>query len=1400
MILYPAWYKAHGVRTLQMLPVPPLSSLEKLQLPGNAILHYLPQDDVEYGIASDDYILRDTSRNVMVEHITDLASSKGNPRSTMLPSKKLISDYHHRYRRLRPLRKLESVLGNQKAIVVENYAMLTHLYRYVTSFFTSYYRWFNIQASMWKRVEELTKITDRQQFVMMKLPQYLPKLSALNLAKNSITKTSIEPFGSNELMNILDFWIWLSERRSESAMGNLSREALEKINVIWVEGSRWTVINLGMLDTWRRESNLQEIENGNPKAKKGGLKDVDISKRFLRMLMTIFEARTVGDGSVISEIVNDKVAEANNEKVIEGSAKDSIDELSPNEEDNVPDIEVIDDSEIEKDLEALEQAAAKAEEARSLARAVEAYEQKDTPPESGVTELCDKLADAGMLSAAEYRRYNVLAGRYKELPNPFGEGTLEAALTIHPDDIKIEKASEIPDIETVFDKSMLKSTLIDFDSRYVQKVLPKDVANAVIGIQRAGVAVTKFEVERIEDAMNEYDAYTVRLVPVGGAPSTVRFRLPVIGEDGTFKANGVKCRMRKQRADMPIRKTTPSRVALTSYYSKTFVDRSARSVYNYPGWLTNQIVAMGVDEANSDVTELRLSNVYVSDVTLPRIYTILAHRFRSFKAGQYELFFDYKRRSEFFGEEAIALHEGKGMTLVGKKGKDFIVVDDNDSFYLVKGKELEVIGNVFDIVPVDASRAPVEFAEVKVFGKAIPVGVALAYHFGFEKLLKTLKVEPRRHARGERIKAEANEFAIHFNDETLIFSKEDRLAAMMLGGFHQYREAIRNYSVYDFDNKDVYYNVLEANGIGVRYIREMDLMFQLFVDHITKELLVEMKEPTDFVGLLIRSCELLLTDHHPDETDMEYMRIRGYERLAGAVYNELVKSTRLYSARPIGSGAAIEVNPQAVWQSVLQDASLGLVEESNPIHNLKEKEVVTYAGTGGRSSRSMVKRSRIYHENDMGVISEATVDSSDVAVITYLTANPNFNTLRGTTRRYDKKEDGPTNLLSTSALLAPAATHDDPKRVNFIGIQQSAGIAAKGYRATPLRTGYEQVIAHRTDDLFAYTAKGKGTIVSMDEKHIVVEYADGSKKSIELGRRFGVSAGTTLPHEVISELKVGDKVKEGDIVAYNKDFFEKDYLNPKQVLWKAGVLAKTAIFECTNTLEDSSVISEKLANELTTSITKVRSIVLKFDQTVRNLVKVGTDVDFESILCTIEDPVTADNKLFDDESLDTLRAVSAQTPRAKYIGKVERIEVFYNGDKEDMSESLRSIAGASDRFLSKLSKNLGKENSIDGRVDGSLRVEGNPLEIDTLVIRVYITGDVPAGVGDKGVFANQMKTIFGRVMSGVNKTESGEDIDAIFGYRSISDRIVLSPELIGTTNTLLGFIGKQAVKIYRGEK
>ena len=360
-------------------------------------------------------------------------------------------------------------------------------------------------------------------------------------------------------------------------------------------------------------------------------------------------------------------------------------------------------------------------------------------------------------------------------------------------------------------------------------------------------------------------------------------------------------------------------------------------------------------------------------------------------------------------------------------------------------------------------------------------------------------------------------------------------------------------------------------------------------------------------------------------------------------------------------------------------------------------------------------------------------------------------------------------------------------------------IPAEGYRPSPLRTGYERMIPHRVDDLFAYTAKQDGEITKKDKYHVAVTYKDGSEVKVELGRRYGTVPGTTIPHDVVCDLNVGAKVKEGDAISYNAGFFETDPLNPNQVLMRTGIMAKTAIVERSHTWEDASVISEKLAEKLGTKITKIRTIFVRFDQTIRNLVSPGTNVDLETILCTIEDAVTANNDLFDEESLDSLRMMSSNTPKAKISGAVERVEVFYHGDYEDMSESLLTIAKVADKERIKRLKALGKTQT-SGQVDGNVRVEKDPLELDSMAIRVYITQRLGAGVGDKGVLGNQMKTVFSNVMTGENQTESGVELDAMFSYLSISNRIILSPEVMGTTNTLLRIMSKKVAERYFSKK
>lgn len=287
-----------------------------------------------------------------------------------------------------------------------------------------------------------------------------------------------------------------------------------------------------------------------------------------------------------------------------------------------------------------------------------------------------------------------------------------------------------------------------------------------------------------------------------------------------------------------------------------------------------------------------------------------------------------------------------------------------------------------------------------------------------------------------------------------------------------------------------------------------------------------------------------------------------------------------------------------------------------------------------------------------------------------------------------------------------------------------------GYAQPQIRTGYEQVLPHRTSDLFAMTAKKPGKVISVSEHGIIVQY-DGDEKptGYELGRRFGNAAGLVIPHSVKTDMIPGQVFKTSELICYNTGFFEKDLFNPNDVVWKSGIMVKTALMESNATLDDSSAISRRAAKLLSTSTTKVKYIVVNFDQSIRRLVKPGDKVESESILCVIEDAITAESGLFDEESLDTLRILSAQTPQAKTIGKIERIEVFYNGMIEDMSDSLRSIVTTYDREFSKRNRAAGK-TAYTGSVDEGFRIEGDPLSLDTLAIKVYITGEVPAGVGD----------------------------------------------------------------------
>jgi hypothetical protein len=314
---------------------------------------------------------------------------------------------------------------------------------------------------------------------------------------------------------------------------------------------------------------------------------------------------------------------------------------------------------------------------------------------------------------------------------------------------------------------------------------------------------------------------------------------------------------------------------------------------------------------------------------------------------------------------------------------------------------------------------------------------------------------------------------------------------------------------------------------------------------------------------------------------------------------------------------------------------------------------------------------------------------------------------------------------------------------------------------------------------------------------LTIEYNDGKRDVFELGKKHGIVSGTTIPHTIVTDLKAGDKVKAGDVVAWNNGFFARDIFDKGLVTYKAGVIGKVALWESSDTIEDGCVISTTLIDKLTTDISYCKPMIIDFTTAVHNLVKVGDKVEYDSILCTLEDAVSSGLTESDPEAIAALRQIAASNPKAKTYGTVTAIEVVYFGKFENMHPTLQSIVKEDNKRRKIRSVSLQDGSAETGEIDEAVQWGGTKLLAGNVGIKIYIDKELGIGAGDKLVFSNALKTTISRVDTNPIISEKGEVIDANFGYQSVADRIVVSPEISGTMNVILKSLSTEMVNIYK---
>lgn len=1055
--------KNYGVIEVGKLQHPKLWPMAKFDLPQECVVQFFDDNSAVRGPNSSDPMFAKNTGKTYIEHVIQLGAFEGNPRRSEILPTRMQDDYRRQNKFFKPMRKDEALLLNPLNVLICNYNMLDPQWKYTTNFKSTYQRWNNNQQTFWQHVVSVHRRLGWNQIIDIDLPEKMPELAEFNRMAKAATTDTLELFRTRAQLNAFDLFRWLGADRASSHMSIIPEDALDKMILLFRIRSSFFVLSLGDLDRWRSDPEI--------KADKGLATD-QIQRRFLSLMSALVEynnsteglpAELAMDVAVRSELdVEEPDSEAGTGelggKEIEADfdvelEEQELAEVPVEEADNTPLLADLDFGDMVKtytapqqgmfttrlDIEKDELAEAASRPTGSVQLQVpdakedpiQADIEEQDPLISGVTAPAYEMYKAGMISASTYEKAKKDAMSYLTMPDPFGSGkTFAEAMVINPEDMLIPEEYAYPDKDTVLDKSMLGSKLKAVQRKYNDVLLKKDMLNAVLSVQKQGAAVIKYEIEEVRDSMNHYQIHTVVLKSVKGKSSPIRFRVPVIDRDGRFRSNGVTYRQRLQRGDIPIRKVAPARVALTSYMNKTFVTRSDLAVYNYDNWLLRQIRNRGRNNEDDSVDGVLYAEIDQSTYVLPRIYSALGRAFRGFRSRKNTFYFKYDDRAEYFKKNFnldISGHETDKYIVAGIYDKKSpILLDSNGTFYLKEQGELEPMGTILEIVGIDMATAPLEAATISVGAKQLSVGFVLAYHFGLTNLLKMMGVKFNRHRRGERLGLGADSFVLAFQDDVLVFDRSDYKALLILGGLRDYRKLMQNYSVWDFDRKDVYFRLLVESGKAPRFTRDIDALFSSWVDPITHDLLVKMGEPTTFDGLLFRAVEMLTNDWSPAEVDGAYMRYRGYERMAGTVFSELNKAVKQFNSRQGSTDVQITMREyDQVWRKIAQDPTVATIEDSNPLANIREQEAMTYRGDGGRGSTSMVARTRIYHQADVGVVSESTVDSSDVGVIAYLSPDANFDSMRGTTRPFDPTKDGMAKMMSTCALLAVASTNDD---------------------------------------------------------------------------------------------------------------------------------------------------------------------------------------------------------------------------------------------------------------------------------------------------------------------------------------------------------------------------------------
>ena len=234
------------------------------------------------------------------------------------------------------------------------------------------------------------------------------------------------------------------------------------------------------------------------------------------------------------------------------------------------------------------------------------------------------------------------------------------------------------------------------------------------------------------------------------------------------------------------------------------------------------------------------------------------------------------------------------------------------------------------------------------------------------------------------------------------------------------------------------------------------------------------------------------------------------------------------------------------------------------------------------------------------------------------------------------------------------------------------------------------------------------------------------------------------------------------------------------------------------------MVTSGLAKKMTTKINMKKSVTLGTKANLQFIATEGQGIK-------TGDPLLIFENEFDDNSVNDLLAnigdafdveiqeMTNKVLKSKYTGKVTKINIYFNHDLEEYSESIQKILKA---YIAKNKKKLDKINSVKDNLEGELpinldigsiqKTEQTKIggeEFDGLLIEIFVEYEDELGVGDKISFNTALKTVVSDVFPEGEEPFSDfrpdEPIDAFLSPLSVVSRMTTDYFSLALTNKVL---------------